>query len=906
MIEKRDSYAFGITFFTCFVVLSGLLMISCGNSQSEKPGAGAPDSYGVMELAQGWEIQSSAKCTEKGAVIAATGMNTGGWYKTNLPATVLAALVKNGVYKDIYFSKNLEKIPAEPFKHSWWYRKEFSLHKKTPARLIFEGINYRANVWLNGKQIAVAEKMVGPYGMFDFDVSAAAVIGKNVLAVEIFPPKKGDLTIGWVDWNPLPPDNNMGLWRAVKIKQSGHVSMDHIYVRSKVNTDTLKEAALTITAGLKNYAGKEISGEVKGRIENISFTKAYTLKAGESRTIAIEPAEYKQLSIKNPRLWWPNNLGEPNLYRLEMSVSVKEGTGVTVSDGGSVRFGIREVADYMNEEGHRGYKVNGKKVLIRGAAWVDDMLLADEAEKVDAQMRYVKHMNLNTIRLEGFWGNSRAIFDRADEYGIMIMIGLSCQWEWEEYCGRPAIKYMSVTSEEDIQRQAEGYGDQVTWLRNHPSIFVWVYGSDKLPSPEFEKRLNTYVKAADDTRPILGACKYKVFLDKHDLKVKDEFEFQTSEISGPTGVKMLGAWEYEPPVYWFIDKEYGGAYGFNTETGPGPQPPPLESLKKMIPEEHLWPINDYWDYHCGRNEFNTLKRYVNAFDKRYGKAAGVEEFAFNAQIANYEAMRPMFEAFGVNKHNATGVIGWMLNSAWPEMYWQLFDYYLMPSGAFYATRKACQPLNLVYNYGDKQVYLVNETHEAREGLTAEIKVLDLDSKVLLEKEPAVKVGENTGTKIFDLSGLENLTDVYFVSLKLKDATGKMVADNFYWLSKKEDTLDKKKTIWLYTPQKDYADFTALKKMAPVEIKTNVHFGEEAKGKTRSVKVELTNPTDKLAFFIELKVVGDKDGETILPVFWSDNYVSLPPGETRSFRATFADKDLKGQKPVFKFSGFNVK
>lgn len=891
-----------------------LTMVSCGGGASARENQFKAAYY----LSDGWELQSSAKlqgsAVERGKTISTPGYKPENWYKTNAPSTVLAALVKNNVYKDLYFGKNIEKVDKEQFKTSWWYRKEFHLDKPGPAsgntHLIFEGINYKANVWLNGKAVATSDTMEGSFRMFDYDVTGTVRAGKNVLAVEIIPPKKGDLTIGFVDWNPTPPDNNMGLWRGVKIKRTGTVTMNHIFVQPKVDTESpdmaLKQAWLAISADLTNHSRETVTGRVEGKIENIVFSQPYTLNPGETRKVVFEPAKYPELHIKNPRLWWPHTIGSPELYSMDIDVTVDK----LVSDQSRVRFGIREVSDYMTEDGHRGYKINGQKIVIRGAAWVDDLMLADTPRHVESQMRYVRHMNLNTIRLEGFWGNSSLLYDLADEYGIMIMVGLSCQWEWEEYCGLPADFYMCVATPEDIHLQARAYRDQVWWLRNHPSIFVWVYGSDKLPRPEFEKKLNQYVKNEDPTRPILGACKHKVYSDKVPLRINDTFKYYDSPISGPTGIKMLGAWDVVPPMYWYTDTEFGGAYGFNSETGPGPQPPPLESLKKMIPADRLWPINDYWDFHCGRNEFNTIKRWLKVFDNRYGKSGSVEEFCFNAQIANYELMRPMYEAFSVNKFKATGVIGWMLNSAWPEMYWQLYDYYLMPSGAFYGARNANRPLNIIYNYGDKNIYLSNDFMEAKENLWAEIRVVDISGKTVFEKilagNTAVHIAGNGSAKILDMPKLENVSKTYFLDLKLKDQTGQLIADNFYWLSTEADVMDYPATIWLHTPMKGYADFSALNSLKKIQIKSTHRFETSKDGKTRTVRVTLENPGNTVAFFIEMKVAGEKSGFTILPVFWSDNYVSLLPGEKKEFTAEFNTSDLNGDKPVFLFSGYNVK
>jgi len=605
------------------------------------------------------------------------------------------------------------------------------------------------------------------------------------------------------------------------------------------------------------------------------------LKPGETRELTFGPEEYGELRLRDPKLWWPVNLGDPNLYSLRMTVEA----GGSVSDVREVTFGIREVGDYINEEGHRGYLVNGKKVQIMGGGWVDDLFLDDDVRRIEAQVRYARHMNLNTIRLEGFWGSGQTLYDLADRYGILLMAGWSCQWEWEDYLGKPVDDFGGIKTAEEMRLISESLGDQVAWLRNHPSVFLWVLGSDMLPRPELEKSYYRVLEEADPTRPVLAAC-----------------SLRTSEVSGSTGVKMNGPYDYVTPNYWYEDTELGGAFGFNTETGPGPQPPPLESIKRMIPEEDLWPIGEMWNYHCGRKDFSTMDRYLDAFRNRYGDTGSVEEFAEWAQVANYEAMRPMFEAFRVNRDRATGVIQWMLNSAWPETFWQLYDWYLMPNGAFYGTRVALQPVSLVYHYGDGGIYGVNDTLTARQSLTAEIRILDADSRERFKTEITTNLAELSTRKVFDLPALEGLTTTYFLDLRLSDAQSRVLARNFYWLSTRKDVLDLENSLWFVTPNKKFADLRLLRRLPEASVQADADFSET--GGTYRVKATLRNVSDKLAFFIELRVVGDSSGNSILPIFWEDNYISLLPGEEREIEAHFSASDLGGEKPVFQFSCLN--
>jgi exo-1,4-beta-D-glucosaminidase len=331
----------------------------------------------------------------------------------------------------------------------------------------------------------------------------------------------------------------------------------------------------------------------------------------------LTPEQHPQLNFERAHLWWPWELGEPHLYNLALTASEDGRT----TDRASVRFGIRAVKDYMTAEGYRGYMVNGKKILIRGGGWADELLLREDETNLEAQIRYARAMNLNTIRLEGIWGSSQRLYDLADEYGMLVMAGWSCQWEWTGQLGKACDHFGGIKSEADMELATNYLRDQVLWLRNHPSIYVWVLGSDLLPRPELERRYDRLLAAIDPTRPTLKTCGDGV-----------------SAVSGPSGVKMNGPYDYETPNYWSVDRKNGGAFGFNTETGPGPLPPPLESLEGMIPARDLWPINAVWKFHCARGNFHQLNRYWEAFTNRYGMPRNVAEFAFKSQAANYEAI----------------------------------------------------------------------------------------------------------------------------------------------------------------------------------------------------------------------------------------------------------------------------
>jgi exo-1,4-beta-D-glucosaminidase len=841
----------------------------------------------IIYLKENWSIQSAAQAKSKGKEISSTSFNASGWYPTAVPTTVLSALVQDGVYKDIYFGTNLDAIPPAQFTNgTWWYRREIDVSPEQAnecADLIFEGINYHANVWLNGVSVASADETYGAFRMFRFDVTGRLKPGKNVVAVEVVPPKAGDFTIGFVDWNPKPPDRNMGLFRPVILHLYKTVGVENVFVESKIDHETWQKADLTACADLVNHSENPVETTLKGKIDGVTFSEEVTLQAGEKRAIEFTPENFPQLKLDRAKLWWPWELGEPYLYTFKLTSQV----GGTITDQTETRFGVREVADYINPQGYRGYMVNGKKILIRGGGWADELLLHEDENNLKSQVHYTKAMNLNTIRLEGFWGGSQTLYDLADENGMLIMVGWSCQWEWPEYLGKKCDeKYGGFITEAEMSLATNYLHDQVLWLRNHPSIFVWVLGSDMLPKPELEKKYDTLLAVIDPTRPTLKSC-----------------GSVTSTVSGPSAVKMNGPYDYVTPDYWYLDRVNGGAFGFNTETGPGPQPPPLETLQRMFPVDSLWPTNVFWNFHSGRNEFHNIDRYMNAFNHRYGGAKSAGEFAFKSQAANYEAIRAMYEAFAVNLPQTTGIIQWMLNASWPKLYWQLYDYYLIPGGSFFGAKKGAAVMSVIYDYGDRGVYLANLSDHSRGKFRTTIAVYDLNSRKILE-QAVTNAGPVFGsTKIFDLSKLASKTPVFFLDLATQNAAGKTVANNFYWLSTKPDVLDEDKTEWFVTPNKSFADLTALNQLPATTVSTQVSFTPLAGG--TDAEVTLNNPSDHLAFFIEMRVVGAQSQQTLLPVFWDDNYVSIPPHTRKTFHA-YIPVVPDGEKPELRLQGWNVK
>jgi len=859
----------------------------------------------TLPLTEGWTLQSSCKVDQPGEIVSTPKFEPRDWYSVTVPTTVVAALVKHKVYPDPDYGMNLRSLPGvtypiganfsnipmqqdSPFLVPWWYRKQFTLpedYKGKTVWLNFGGINYRANIWLNGRQIANKDEVAGAWRTYEFNITDAAKPGAtNVLAVEVFSPTENDLAITFVDWNPAPPDKNMGLWRGVEISASGPVALRYPTVVSTVDSPANDKAHLTITALLKNGTNQPVKGTLRARTAKVEVSEEVELAPGESKDAVFTPEQFPQLNLENPRLWWPAQMGNPELYPLQMEFTVAG----RISDSSHTQFGIRQVTSEINSADHRVFSINGKRILIRGGGWSPDMMLRENSQRLRDEFRYVRDMGLNTIRLEGKL-EIEEFFDLADRQGILVMAGWCCCDHWEHW---PNWK------PEDFKIAEQSLRDQIYRLRSHPSLVMWLNGSDNPPPPDVEQ---TYLRVEKDLlwpNPVVSSATGKL-----------------AGFSGESGVKMTGPYEYVAPGYWQQDRTApdsanrcnpggcGGAYGFNTETSMGPAVPPAESIEAMLPKEHWWPIDDFWNYHAGGGSFKDLHVFTEALNARFGPAASLEDYTFKSQLQAYEGVRAMYEAYSRNKYTSTGVIQWMLNNAWPSMIWHLYDFYLRPGGGYFGAKRAMEPLHPVYGYDDHSIWVVSSQYEDAKGLKLTAKLINLDASEKYFQQLTVNAPADSTSKVLTLPAVEGLSPTYFLVLRLEDSAGKVAGSNFYWLSTRPETIDWEKSNWYTTPTASYADYTALAQLPRVKVKVSGR--TERLGEYAITHVSLENPSKSLAFFIRLKVEKGNGGEEILPVLWQDNYISLLPGEKRELTATYRASELGAAEPAVKVSGWNV-
>jgi len=838
-------------------------------------------------------LESSCKLAAKAEAVSLPGFDDSKWHPALVPGTVVGSLVADKTLPDPNYGLNLKSFPGafndnkkqaanldmpadSPFRCSHWFRTEFATPAAYANRAIwlhFLGINYRANIWLNGKQLADRNEVAGAYRAYEFSIGDLLhKEGKNALAVEIFAPEKNDLGLTWVDWNPTPPDKDTGIWREVFLTSSGDVTLRHPFANAKVDS-AYKSAALTLSAELRNATDHPVRTTFIADLADIHLTQPVALAAKESKLIRFSADQFPQLKLAEPHLWWPYQMGEPYLYNAKFRVEISD----SASDSASINFGIREVTSELTESGGRLFKVNGKRVLIRGAAWAPDMLLRWDSKKLDADLAYVKDMGLNTIRLEGKTDRDE-FFDKTDKLGLLVMPGWICCDAWEHW---------NKWTPETKKIAAASMVDQASRLRNHPSVFVWLYGSDGPPPADIENMYLDILKNLEWPNPTVSSA-----------------SATPTKVTGKSGVKMTGPYEYVPPVYWFTDTKAGGAYGYNTETSPGPAIPTKESLAKFIPKEHLWPIDDYWNFHAGGERFTTIDVFRDALEKRYGAPTSLDDFERKSQAMTYDNQRSMYEAYARNKYVSTGVIQWMLNNAWPSLIWHLYDYYLVPAGGYFGTKKSTEIVHVQYDWDTNSVSVINGKYEAMKGYKVSAKLYNIDGKEAGSRDATIDLPADAATKAFDLPTPANLSTTYFLKLQLHDASGNPVSDNFYWLSTKPDTMDwKHKKDTVYTPQKDFADLTGLNSLP--QVKLDVSSGFVLAGQSNIVNVRIKNPSNSVAFLVHLRVSKLETGDDVTPIFWDDNYFSLLPGEERNVSGHFFFPALEGNHAVVTVDGYNI-
>jgi exo-1,4-beta-D-glucosaminidase len=875
------------------------------------------------ELSAGWRLISAREVTAADAEVSSPSFDASQWHPVHrMPSTVLQALEDAGVYKNLYVGMNLtQTVPKDLWRQDWWYRTTFEAPDAEVHSLILNGINYRADVWLNGHLIADKRHVVGMYNAFEFVVTKYINHGgTNVLAVKITPEQKlpningvelADSWLDWINWKYIGyqdpekhidisfvPDRNAGVWKRVFLSSTGKVMVRNPYVVTDLPLPNVTPAELTVYCDVRNGVSSSVSGTLHGEITRpgkptITFQQKVTLAPNETKEVGFEPASYSQLTVHNPDLWWPYEWGDPALYKLQLEFRVDG----RVSDAQTIDFGIRKVTQHRDSDnnfpkvgtgGNFYLKLNGKDLLLRGGCYTPDLLFKDDPSRDRAISEYSRDMGMNMLRWELKIADN-TMLDRSDHDGMPVMQGWMCCMQWEKWKQWDA---------EDHWVALASLRARIRNLRHHAAAFIWADGSDGRP-PE----------------PVRGQY-HQILKELHwQNAVVDTVSNFKKDAEGHTlwnGIHMLGPYSWRPPSYWF-DPQYPASQGSCAEQGDNESIPPLESLKKFIPADKLWPINEVWFYHSGANRGNsTLETIQKVIEKRYGAPTSVEDFCRKAQLAHYENTRAQFEDFAANPwatHKMT--LYWMLDSQWPSFFGHLIDDYLKPGGAYFGAKKGMRPVSIVFDYyatGDRKtayIYLVNQTLKTGKGLKASVHYYNLDGSVKFSKEVGdLSIAPNGRDRIMSIPRIAGVTPTYFVRCRLAEANGTPIVDNLYWQSTTDDDLGgpQNDKAFILNP-KSWADFTALNSMPKAEVSIA---GKILRDSIESrASITLKNHSRHVAFFMRADVTRGPDGEEVLPVRYEDNYVTLFPGESKTIWARYRKADLKGAKPHLRVEGYNV-
>jgi exo-1,4-beta-D-glucosaminidase len=875
-----------------------------------------------VELAGGWRLASAASVQADGAALSMAGFPDSGWHPIHrMPATVLEILREDGVYTDLYVGKNLlEKVPQDLYRQDWWYRTTFTAPAGMSAyTLEFPGINYRAEIWLNGQKIADNTQVVGMYVGHEFDVTRWIRSGApNGLAVKVTPERLiqdvdgvelADSWFDWINWkyvgykgpkrNPgqgvsFVPDRNAGVWKPVYLRSTGAVSLLHPFVDSKLLPGN-STARLTVFATVRNLSAAPVSGNLRTTVSRkgkstIVLTQPVTLSPGEEREIRFDPERYADLVLPHPDLWWPYTLGTPALYDLDLRFTAAG----RLSDTAHARFGVRSITKLRDKDeefpeigkgGSFYLQVNGRDFRVRGADYTPDLLFRYDPEREAQILAYVKDLGINMLRWESKI-SSEHIVELADELGIPVMFGWMCCNQWEKW---------DQWSEEDHRVAALSLRSQIRMLRHHAAVFVWANASDGRP-PE-PLRLEYH----------------RILSELHwpNAVVDTVSSFARGPDGNPLwdGIHMEGPYSWRPPTYWF-GAQLPASRGACAEQGDNEHIPTLESLKKFIPADKLWPINDTWLMHAGAWEGNaSLSNTKLALLRRYGPSDTVEDFVRKAQLAHYENTRAQFEAYAAGpwaNHKMT--LYWMLNSHWPSFYGNIIDYYLSPGGLYYGAKKGLRPLSVVFDsyatgdHSQARIIVFNQTPNDVKGLRVRVRVYDLDGTLRNDRSTdAIAVPFNRATQVMVLPRFPQSSPVFFVRCQLFDREGKLVIDNTYWQSQHDDVLGPRSNDGAMSmKQEAWADMTALNTMPRAAVRVSAR-RTQIDG-TPHVAIRAQNPTRHIAFFERATVSAARDGDEILPIQYDDNYVTIFPGETIEIQAMLP----AGAKPGWiKLDGYNT-
>ncbi len=877
-------------------------------------------------LSGGWKLAAAPDVHATAEAISSPGFDAKSWMPAIVPGTVLSTMIANGVYPDPDYGLNNLDIPELLNRQDYWYRAAFTAPKEKAdhhLRLVFDGINYQAEVWLNGQRLG---EMRGAFIRGIFDVTGKLKPnGENVVAVRVSPPPFPGIpneqsivfgaglnggameldgptfmaTEGW-DWFPPMHDRDTGLWQGVRLLASGAVALGDPQVVTHLPLPDITQADLDISVPLDNQLGEPVRGELTASFEGVTVRKAVTLAPGDT-TVVLTPAEFPQLHLDHPRLWWPNGYGKPNLYHLDLKFT----TAGTVSAEKTLDFGVREVTYELSLLDNHGdlrrldydptldrtalasavdvthsamrevpggwaasvtegdddspalhvvadnratpdliLKVNGVRIAVRGGSWgMDDTRKRISREHLEPFFRMDRDANVNIIRNWQGQNTEPIFYELADKYGLMV---------WNDFWEVTQDSNAEAGDSSLFLRNAK---DTILRYRNHPSIVMWCGRNEGVPQPAINTGLIALTHTLDGTR-------------------------YYSPASNQVNLEPSGPYSYEEPADYFTKLDRG----FAVEVGT-PSLPTLEWFSRWLPAVDSWPIDDDWGYH----NWHPYGALNDAMQAQFGSSDSLADYVRKAQMMNYVDYRAIFEGF--NQHLWApngGRLLWMTQPAWPSMLWGILSSDYDAQASYYATKKACEPLHVQLDPSDNQVAVIDTTRDALPGAVVRATVYSLDGKQLLHVQQTVDAAADNVTPAMhlDLTPLMG-TGTVLVRLELLDAQGALRSQNTYWRAAKD------------------AGFRAMDAMQPASVSVEAQLLPRAANDTgdRTVQVRLRNIATVPALEAKL-VLEQADGKQLLPAYYSDNYVSLLPGEERTITIDAPADEVKGSLHC-KLRGWNV-
>jgi glycosyl hydrolase family 2/Ig-like domain-containing protein len=824
-----------------------------------------------IALQSGWQLQDAARCGASGFLISQTGYETTGWNNATVPGTVLTSLVDDGIYPEPLYGENNrpDKIPESLSRTSYWYRTEFNIPARFAGKHIwlnFDGINYAAEVWVNGWKIG---EIHGAFARGMFDITDFVDPGQQAaVAVRIFPPPHpgvhaektqqagtgpnggilaGDgptflSTIGW-DWIPTIRDRDIGIWQTVFLSATGPVVLRDPLITTDLPLPRTDSAELNVQTTVRNVTDALLSGELAGSAAGQPFSVPVVLGPHETRLISVPP-----LHVSNPPLWWPNGYGPQNLCNLHLSFQIDGET----TDARDIAFGIRKITYQIPGSDNLAICVNGVPIFCKGGDWgIDEAMKRSPRDRLEAQIRLHALANYTMIRNWVGQSTSEDFYDLCDRYGILI---------WDEFF-QPNPS--DGPNPPDTDLYLANVREKVLRFRNHPSIALWCGRNEGNPPPDIDAGIKAIMSEFEPTRL-----------------------YQPSSTDG-RGVRSGGPYSWRTPREFY---NFRPAEVFKTELG-SVSVPTLQAIHAMMPEKDWNSINDDWAEHDltrGAQEGRRAPLYPQILSTRYGPLLNLPDFVRKAQLANYEAYRAMYEGRQAKLfHPVTAVLTWMSNPAQPSFVWQIYSHDLEPNASLFAVRKACEPVHIQMNQSDFHVMVINNLPAALNGCRAEVRIFNLDGTLAQARKVAVNAAGSCATDLGAIRFPAGLTAVHFVNLELRDRWNNLISENFYWRADPGHP----------------DDFTPLNDLPTVRLQTEIK-RRDGIGTCR-LEVWLYNPTNSVALMAHLQLRRQSSNQRVLPVYYSDNYVSLVPGSAKSIFVEAAEKDLAGDEPLVVLDGWNI-